>query len=102
VDRGHLIFVLSLVAFLALGATNKQKNWEFTAWLVPILFIHETGHWIAMRVFGYRNLRMFFIPLFGAAVMGRHWNVPGWKKASYRWPAPCRESPSEFFLASPG
>jgi hypothetical protein len=24
---------------------------------------------------------MFFIPFFGAAVVGRHWNVPGWKKA---------------------
>ena len=34
-----------------------------------------------MRIFHYRNLRMFFIPLFGAAVTGRNWNVPGWKKA---------------------
>ena len=31
--------------------------------------------------FGYRDLRMFFIPLFGAAVTGRNYNVPGWKKA---------------------
>jgi hypothetical protein len=33
-----------------------------------------------MRVFKYRNLQMFFIPLFGAAVTGRHYNVAGWKK----------------------
>src|SRR5262245_43120083 len=43
-----------------------------------------------MRVFGYRNLRMFFIPLFGAAVSGQNFNVAGWKKAlvSLEGPAP--------------
>jgi Zn-dependent protease len=73
------ILVLSAVAFLAAGA--KQWNWKFTVLLLPILFFHEAGHWLAMRIFGYRNLRMFFIPLFGAAVTGRNWNVAGWKKA---------------------
>jgi hypothetical protein len=34
-----------------------------------------------MRGFGYRNLRMFFIPFFGAAVSGRKYNVAGWKRA---------------------
>jgi len=46
-----------------------------------VLLLHESGHWIAMRLFHYRNLRMFFIPFFGAAVTGQNWNVPGWKKA---------------------
>ena len=69
----------SLVAFVALGAA--KWNWNFTLWILPVLFLHEAGHWVAMRIFHYRNLRMFFIPLFGAAVMGQNWNVPGWKKA---------------------
>ena len=73
------VLVGSVVLFLALGAANW--NWKFTLWLIPILFFHECGHWAAMRIFHYRNLRMFFIPLFGAAVMGQNWNVPGWKKA---------------------
>jgi Zn-dependent protease len=68
----------SLVLFVAAGAA--QWNWKFTLWLIPTLFIHESGHWLAMRGFKYRNLRMFFIPFFGAAVTGRNWNVPGWKK----------------------
>ena len=72
------ILAISIIAFLALGAT--QWDWKFTLWLIPVLFFHEAGHWVAMRLFHYRNLRMFFIPLFGAAVTGRHWNVPGWKK----------------------
>ncbi|HEU5070413.1 MAG TPA: site-2 protease family protein [Verrucomicrobiae bacterium] len=73
------ILLLSIVAFVALGAA--RWNWKFTLWLIPVLLFHEAGHWLAMRIFRYRNLRMFFIPLFGAAVTGRHWNVPGWKKA---------------------
>ncbi|MDW7979558.1 MAG: site-2 protease family protein [Verrucomicrobiales bacterium] len=77
----NIILVLgaTLVLFIALGAA--RWSWEFTLLLIPVLLLHETGHWLAMRLFRYRNLRMFFIPLFGAAVTGQNWNVPGWKKA---------------------
>jgi Zn-dependent protease len=70
---------ISLVAFILLGAA--RWDWRFTLLIIPVLLFHECGHWAAMRIFRYRNLRMFFIPLFGAAVTGRNWNVPGWKKA---------------------
>lgn len=73
------ILLISIVIFIAAGAA--RWDWKFTLWLIPVLLFHEAGHWIAMRTFRYRNLRMFFIPLFGAAVSGQHWNVPGWKKA---------------------
>jgi Zn-dependent protease len=69
----------SLVLFFALGAA--RWDWKFTLWIIPVLLLHEGGHWVAMRLFHYRNLRMFFIPLFGAAVTGQNWNVAGWKKA---------------------
>jgi len=73
------VLLISAILFLAAGAA--QWDWKFTLWLIPVLLFHEAGHWIAMRIFKYRNLRMFFIPFFGAAVTGQHWNVPGWKKA---------------------
>ena len=73
------VLVISLILFLVLGAA--RWNWQFTLLIIPVLLFHECGHWAAMRLFHYRNLRMFFIPLFGAAVTGRNWNVPGWKKA---------------------
>ena len=76
---GIWVLVVSAVAFLAAG--SAQWNWKTTLWLIPILLFHEFGHWITMRLFHYRNLRMFFIPFFGAAVTGQNWNVPGWKKA---------------------
>jgi Zn-dependent protease len=82
------MLVVSIIAFVGLG--SAQWDFKFALLLVPILFVHEAGHWLAMRAFGYSNLRMFFIPLFGAAVTGRHFNVPGWKKAlvSLAGPAP--------------
>jgi Zn-dependent protease len=73
------LLLLSLVAFFVLRSTSW--DWHFMLLLIPILFFHEAGHWVAMRIFHYRNLRMFFIPFFGAAVTGQNWNVPGWKKA---------------------
>ena len=73
------MLVISGIVFVAAGA--KAWDWKFTLWLIPVLLFHEAGHWVAMRVCKYRNLRMFFIPFFGAAVTGQNWNVPGWKKA---------------------
>ncbi|MGC4030535.1 MAG: site-2 protease family protein [Tepidisphaeraceae bacterium] len=59
---------------------SSEQNWEFIGTIVGILLFHECGHYLAMKLFGYRNLRMFFIPGFGAAVSGRHYNAAAWKK----------------------
>src|SRR4051812_41008012 len=77
--KGLFLLLLSLVAFIAVGYA-QWSSWETLAILVGILFVHEFGHFLAMRVFKYRNLRMFFIPFLGAAVTGRNFNVAGWKK----------------------
>lgn len=73
-----LLLVISLLAFLAIGIRGLSA-WQVLA-MVPILLFHEAGHYFAMKLFGYRNLRMFFIPGLGAAVTGRNYNVAGWKK----------------------
>ncbi len=80
--HGLLLLVVSAALFLGAFSTgNAPLSPRYLAILVPVLLFHEAGHWLAMRAFGYRNLKMFFIPFFGAAVSGRHYNVPGWKKA---------------------
>ncbi|HTI97865.1 MAG TPA: site-2 protease family protein [Dongiaceae bacterium] len=73
-----MILLVSLVLFVGAGA--RQWSGEYLIILMGVLFVHELGHYLAMRAFNYRNLRMFFIPFFGAAVSGRHFNVAGWKK----------------------
>lgn len=76
---GAVILAVSIVAFIGLGAA--RWDWKFALLLIPILLFHEMGHFVAMRMFKYRNLKMFFIPLLGAAVTGQNYNVAGWKKA---------------------
>lgn len=75
---GLVTLGVSVLIFLGLGAMHWE--WRFVLMIIPILFFHELGHFIAMRVFGYRNVRMFFIPLLGAAVIGQRFNVAAWKK----------------------
>ena len=74
-----LVLIVSGLLFYWIG--SAAWNLKTVALLIPILLFHELGHYLAMLAFGYRNLRMFFIPLFGAAVTGRNYNVAAWKKA---------------------
>ena len=77
--RAIILFVVSLMLFVG-SAGAFIDSVRFLSVLVAILFVHELGHYLAMRWFGYRNLRMFFIPFLGAAVSGQNYNVAGWKK----------------------
>ena len=74
-----LLLAGSLAAFVAVGRLRWSRS--YVAVLVGALLFHEGGHYVAMRAFGYRNLRMFFIPLFGAAVSGLNPRAAGWQKA---------------------
>lgn len=74
-----VVLVISFVVYLALSGPSHSFA---SLWvLAPILLFHEFGHFAAMKAFRYRNLKMFFIPGFGAGVVGSHYNVPGWKRA---------------------
>jgi Zn-dependent protease len=78
---GNAIAILMVSLILFMGAARTEQMWSGVALFVVVIGFHELGHYAAMRLFGYRNVRMFFIPFFGAAVSGRHYNVEGWKKA---------------------
>jgi Zn-dependent protease len=80
---GWLSGVLTLLVTAALfcAVARHGNGWIPLTLIAGILFFHELGHLAAMRLFGYRNLRVFFIPFLGAAVTGQNYNVPAWKKA---------------------
>lgn len=60
----------SLALFVGLFAILGIKlNYIFL--VVLVLFIHEMGHFIAMKSYGYEDVGMFFIPFLGAVVTGR-------------------------------
>jgi len=64
-----VVLAVSVAVFMRLHMQSSPI--AFTVMLVGVLFFHELGHYLGMQFFGYRNVRMFFIPLFGAAVSGQ-------------------------------
>ncbi|MBI4694992.1 MAG: hypothetical protein HY749_13305 [Gammaproteobacteria bacterium] len=52
------------------GAFAAVIGWKIAALLVLVLLVHESGHYLVMKRLGYRGVRMFFVPLFGALVSG--------------------------------
>jgi stage IV sporulation protein FB len=73
--------LISLIAYVALYYTFFSKDLSYILLLMTVLFIHELGHLIAMRAFGYKDLGMFFVPLLGAYVSGET-NRPSQRKKS--------------------
>ncbi len=73
------ILAVSLLLFVGLGMRNSPI--EFTVMLIGVLLFHEVGHYVGMRIFGYRNVRMFFIPFFGAAVSGQRTDAKSYQEA---------------------
>lgn len=61
--------VISLAFYLVAGY-YIFKRWEILFIITGIVMIHELGHFIAMKAFGYRDLGIFFIPLLGAYASG--------------------------------
>lgn len=67
--------IFSLVLFVMAFLLIFKDQLDFIGYLIVILIIHEMGHYLMMKRFGYKNVRMLFIPLMGAFVQG--------KKSSY-------------------
>jgi Zn-dependent protease len=65
----------SIVMLLLLGAfvfwILRDSNVRQALVLIGVLLFHESGHLVSMRLFGFSDLRMFFLPGFGAAASGR-------------------------------
>ena len=61
--------LISLALFIGLD------YWLFGSWLavailVTVIFIHELGHFLMMKRFGYKAVNMTFVPFVGAYVSG--------------------------------
>jgi Zn-dependent protease len=72
---GKWILLVSLGLFVVMALAMPQSFGAFRLSdlysLVAVLFLHEAGHFLAMKAFGYRDTTMFFLPMFGAAVTGK-------------------------------
>jgi Zn-dependent protease len=73
--------LLVLSASAALLLWGLTWSWAAAVMLIAILLVHESGHALMMRRYGYRDMSMFFIPFIGAIVTGRPKELPSWKQA---------------------
>ena len=77
--RAVLLLAVSLLLFIILGLF--QDALQSILILVLVIFVHEIGHYLGMKGFGYRDVKMFFIPLFGGGVSGESFRVPEYQRA---------------------
>jgi len=69
--KGHIsITVLSMIIF-AITFSLIIEDYLLIAILVGVLLFHELGHFTVMKIFGYKNLKMLFLPFLGAMVSGK-------------------------------
>jgi stage IV sporulation protein FB len=62
--------VVSLALYLLIGYYFFSANWILLLILTGIVIFHELGHFLAMKMFHYQELGIFFIPLLGAYASG--------------------------------
>ena len=62
------LFGGSVVAFLLLGSVIFDLT--FAVLVAVVIAIHELGHFLAMRAFGYRQVRMMLLPMVGGVTIG--------------------------------
>ncbi len=72
------IFLISAAAFVVLA--GAFWDWSFGLLILGVILFHEAGHWLAMRLLGYRNLQILMLPLVGGVTLGQE----GSGKASHR------------------
>jgi Zn-dependent protease len=68
-SNAALLLIGSLALFAILATANRSL--VDVGVVTGVLLLHELGHWVAMRMCGYQDTRIFFIPFFGAATSGR-------------------------------
>jgi stage IV sporulation protein FB len=61
---------ISMLLFVAVFFLLFSDNYVLIAEIVAILLIHELGHFVMMKRYGYSSVNILFIPIFGAMVSG--------------------------------
>ena len=70
VDSNWGLTAFSIVLFVGAFLLVFNDQLQFVLFLILVLFIHEMGHYLFMKIYKYENVRMLFIPLMGAFVQG--------------------------------
>ncbi len=72
---------LSLAVYIGVYYIFFHQNMKWVLFLVLVIIIHELGHFVAMKIFGYNDVKMFFVPFLGAYVSGEPRRVSQYQRA---------------------
>lgn len=70
VESNWGLTAFTIVLFIGTFLLIFSEELRFVLFLIAVLLIHELGHYVSMKKYGYENVRMLFIPLMGAFVQG--------------------------------
>ncbi len=67
--------LISLAIYGVLFYALFNQPVVYIAAILVVIIIHEMGHFLAMKLFDYSNVRIFILPLLGAFTSGKKQNV---------------------------
>jgi Zn-dependent protease len=67
--------LMSLGLFMLAFLFIFDFNIAFLSLIVLVLIIHEGGHYLSMKLFNYRKVKLMFVPFMGAFVSGEKENI---------------------------
>lgn len=82
VERSQNALVRSLFGLLIyalLFYVLFDQNLAYIAAILLVIIVHEMGHFVFMRMFDYKNVKMFIVPLLGAFTSGKKQQVSQWQ-----------------------
>ena len=62
--------IISLALYIAAYYIFFHRDLQWILILTGVILLHEAGHFAAMKIFGYRDVHMLFVPFLGAHVSG--------------------------------
>jgi Zn-dependent protease len=67
--------LISLLVYALLFYFFFDQNIAYIAAILLVIIVHEMGHFFAMRIFHYSNVKIFIVPLLGAYTSGKKQQV---------------------------
>ena len=69
-QKRHKAMLFAVTGILFLLVFGWRFDWIFSCIILFVVLLHELGHLLAMRAFGYKNTSIFFLPGLGGLATG--------------------------------
>lgn len=80
-SQGMQWLLLLISAALFVGIGWPLLGLQFTIIILAVIVLHEGGHWLAMRLYGYENPHITLLPLLGGVTIGHETDPSASKRA---------------------